>query len=157
MKKLLAVGAVSLALLLLGWGFWPSPAPVRDISFGAFMAEGEAGKFKTVTLTGTQDLEGAYREPQRGPEGERVGKVRTLAPAMLEQNLGARIMGWTLEEPAKLDAFNLIKPSENRWTYRFLFWGPLTLFSLGSLLVAGLVGFLLGRRSAKPTTSTPQV
>lgn len=156
MKKRLAIGAVSLALLLLGWGFWRTPDSVHDIPFRVFMAEGEAGKFKAVTLTGTQDLEGTYREPQQDPEGKRVEKVRALAPAMPEQVLGARIMGWTLVEPTKLDQFRSVKPSGTGWTQRLIFWGPLTLFGLGPLLLAEFVGFLLGRRSAKPPTPNPQ-
>lgn len=156
MKKILALGAVSLALLLLGWGFWRTPDPVHDIPFEVFMAEGEAGKFNAVTLIGTQDLEGTYREPQQGPEGERVEKVRAFAPAMPEHVLGARIMGWTLVEPARLDTFKAVKPSENRWTGAFMFWGPFTLFGLGPLLMAGFVGFMLGRRSAKRSTPTPR-
>ncbi len=115
-----------IVLVLLALQRIPQSSGVREIPFNVFYAEGLAGKYKTVTLTGQQDLEGTYREPQQGPKGERIEKFKTTAPVM--QDLGAKIMAWTLEEPSKLDVFKAVKPSENNWMYMLIFWGPLLVF-----------------------------
>jgi len=123
-SALIWIGIIVLVLLALR--NIQQPVGVREIPFNTFYAEGLAGKYKSVTLTGPQDLEGTYREPIAGPKGERIERFKTTAPPM--QDLGAKIMAWTLEDPPKLDVFKAVKPTDSNWTYMLIFWGPLLVF-----------------------------
>jgi len=98
---------------------------IQEIPFSQFYTEGIEGKYKSVTLTGSE-LEGTYKNPFKNPKGETVDKFKTIAPPM--QDLGTQIMRWKLEDPPKLDEFKAAKPSENNFMYLLVFWGPLLVF-----------------------------
>ena len=103
----------------------PKTNNVQEVPFSTFIAEGVAGKYKTVTLSG-QDVEGTYRASFRNTKGDQIEKFKTIAPPM--QDLGKVILSWRQEEPPKLDEFKATKPSDNQFMYLLIFWGPLLVF-----------------------------
>jgi len=103
----------------------PKTNNVQEVPFSTFIAEGVAGKYKTVTLSG-QDVEGTYRASFRNAKGDQIEKFKTIAPPM--QDLGKVILSWRQEEPPKLDEFRATKPSDNQFMYLLIFWGPLLVF-----------------------------
>ena len=103
----------------------PKTNNVQEVPFSTFIAEGVAGKYKTVTLSG-QDVEGTYRASFRNAKGDQIEKFKTIAPPM--QDLGKVILSWRQEEPPKLDEFKATKPSDNQFMYLLIFWGPLLVF-----------------------------
>jgi cell division protease FtsH len=103
----------------------PKTNNVQEIPFSTFIAEGVAGKYKTVTLSG-QDVEGTYRASFRNVKGDQIEKFKTITPPM--QDLGKVILSWRQEEPPKLDEFKATKPSDNQFMYLLIFWGPLLVF-----------------------------
>jgi cell division protease FtsH len=103
----------------------PKTNNVQEVPFSTFIAEGVAGKYKTVTLSG-QDVEGTYRTSFRNAKGDQIEKFKTIAPPM--QDLGKVILSWRQEEPPKLDEFKATKPSDNQFMYLLIFWGPLLVF-----------------------------
>jgi cell division protease FtsH len=112
-----------IALVLLALRQIPQNNHVQEIPFSTFYTEGVDGKYKTVQLSG-MDIEGTYRTPFQGKNGDTIKSFRTVAPPM--QDLGAKIMAWKLDE--KLDEFKAAKPSENNFMYLLVFWGPLLVF-----------------------------
>ncbi|MBI4913275.1 MAG: ATP-dependent zinc metalloprotease FtsH [Acidobacteria bacterium] len=116
-----------IALVLLALRQIPPSTHIQEIPFSTFMEEGEAGKYRSVTLSG-QDVEGTYRTEFTSRNGEKVKGFKTVAPPM--QDLGRRILDWKLSDPSspKLDEFRAAKPSENNFMYLLVFWGPLLVF-----------------------------
>jgi cell division protease FtsH len=96
---------------------------VNEISFSTFFDEGTKGKYKSVTLSGS-DIEGTYREAVKNERGEKVERFRTIAPQM--QDLGSRILSWKQE--GQLEEFRAAKPNESSWLIYLMFWGPLIVF-----------------------------
>jgi len=126
MMKSALVWVAIIALVLLALNSIPKNSGVQEISFSTFYAEGLAGKYQSVTLTGGVEIEGTYKQEVKNAKGETFKKFKTIAPPM--QDLGAQIMRWNLEEPKKLDDFKANKPSENNLTFYLIFWGPLLVF-----------------------------
>ncbi|HTL99093.1 MAG TPA: ATP-dependent zinc metalloprotease FtsH [Holophagaceae bacterium] len=123
MMKSVLVWLGIIALLVLVFRMFPPTTRVNDIPFSTFYMDGQAGKYKTVTLSGL-DLEGTYRQPVKNAQGQDVDKFKTIAPPM--QDLGAKILSWKQE--GQLDEFSAQKPSDNSWSVYLLFWGPLIVF-----------------------------
>ncbi len=116
-----------IALVLLALRQIPQNSHVQEIPFSTFMEEGEAGKFRSVTLSG-MDVEGTYKVAFKNKSGEDIKSFKTVAPPM--QDLPRRILEWKISDPAnpKLDEFRAAKPSENNFMYLLVFWGPLLVF-----------------------------
>lgn len=114
-----------IVLVLLALRTLPQNTAVHEIPFSTFYKEGMDGKYKRVTLTGS-DIEGEYKQETKNQKGEVVKGFKTVAPPMLD--LGAKIMAWSLEDPPKLDEFRAAKPNENNFTFYLIFWGPLLVF-----------------------------
>ncbi len=112
-----------IALVLLALRQIPQNNHTQEIPFSTFYTEGVDGKYKTVQLSG-MDIEGTYRTPFQGKNGDTIKGFRTVAPPM--QDLGAKIMAWKLDD--KLEEFKAAKPSENNFMYLLVFWGPLLVF-----------------------------
>ena len=123
MMKSLLVWLGILALLFAVFKLFPPTTRVNDIPFSTFYMEGQAGKYKTVTLAGL-DIEGTYRQAVKNTQGQEVDKFKTIAPPM--QDLGAKILSWKQE--GQLDEFSAQKPNDNSWSVYLLFWGPLIVF-----------------------------
>ncbi|HET6330599.1 MAG TPA: ATP-dependent zinc metalloprotease FtsH [Holophagaceae bacterium] len=123
MMKSVLVWLGIIALLVLVFRLFPPTTRVNDIPFSTFYMEGQAGKYKTVTLAGL-DIEGSYRTAVKNAQGQDVDKFKTIAPPM--QDLGAKILSWKQE--GQLDEFSAQKPNDNSWSVYLLFWGPLIVF-----------------------------
>ncbi len=109
-------------LLAMAFRFMPATTHTKPIPFSTFMTEGPEGKFKSVTLTGS-DLEGEYKQPIK-ENGETIDRFKTVAPPM--QNLGQQIMAWKTE--GKLEKFEAAKPSDGMWMTYLIFFGPIIVF-----------------------------
>ncbi|HET8714717.1 MAG TPA: ATP-dependent zinc metalloprotease FtsH [Holophagaceae bacterium] len=123
MMKSVLVWLGIIALLVMVFRLFPPTTRVNEIPFSTFYMEGQAGKYKTVTLSGL-DIEGSYRQAVKNAQGQDVDKFKTIAPPM--QDLGAKILSWKQE--GQLDEFSAQKPSDNSWSVYLLFWGPLIVF-----------------------------
>ncbi|HXC17527.1 MAG TPA: ATP-dependent zinc metalloprotease FtsH [Holophagaceae bacterium] len=123
MMKSVLVWLGIIALLVVVFRLFPPTTRVNDIPFSTFYMEGQAGKYKTVTLAGL-DIEGSYRTAVKNAQGQDVDKFKTIAPPM--QDLGAKILSWKQE--GQLDEFSAQKPNDNSWSVYLLFWGPLIVF-----------------------------
>ncbi|MBP1626046.1 MAG: rane protease FtsH catalytic subunit [Holophagaceae bacterium] len=120
-SALVWIGIILLVLLALKQ--IPQNGRTAEIPFSTFYVEGMEGQYQTITLTG-QDIEGTYKNPKKGANGEMVEKFKTIAPPL--QNLGQAILDWKTE--GKLGEFKAAKPSENNFVYILMFWGPLLVF-----------------------------
>nr|WP_148300514.1 ATP-dependent zinc metalloprotease FtsH [Holophaga foetida] len=120
-SALVWIGIILLVLLALKQ--IPQNGRTVEIPFSTFYAEGTEGQYQSITLTG-QDLEGTYKTPRKGANGETIEKFKTIAPPL--QNLGQAILDWKTE--GKLGEFKAAKPSENNFVYILMFWGPLLVF-----------------------------
>ncbi|MCE1229352.1 MAG: ATP-dependent zinc metalloprotease FtsH [Firmicutes bacterium] len=125
MMKSALLWVAIVALVLLALSNMSRSSGVQEIPFSQFYTEGMEGKYKSVTLSGS-DLEGIYKVPVKNAKNETVTKFKSVAPPT--QDLGAQIMRWRLEEPPKLEEFRAIKPSENNWMVYLIFWGPILVF-----------------------------
>jgi cell division protease FtsH len=123
MMKSVLVWLGIIALLVVVFRLFPPTTRVNDIPFSTFYTEGQAGKYKTITLAGL-DIEGAYRQPVKNAQGQEVDKFKTIAPPM--QDLGSKILSW--KQDGQLDEFSAQKPNDNSWSVYLLFWGPLIVF-----------------------------
>ena len=109
-------------LLAMAFRFMPATTRTKAIPFSTFMTEGPDGKYKSVSLSGS-DLEGEYKQPFK--EGaEVVERFKTVAPPM--QNLSQQIMAWKQE--GKLEKFEAAKPSDGMWMTYLIFFGPIIVF-----------------------------
>ena len=123
MMKSVLVWLSIIVLLVAVFRLFPPSTHVNEVPFSTFYMDGQAGKYKTVTLSGL-DIEGTYRQPIKNAEGQEVDKFKTIAPPM--QDLGAKILSWKQE--GQLEEFSAQKPSDNSWSVYLLFWGPLIVF-----------------------------
>ncbi|MDR1841402.1 MAG: ATP-dependent zinc metalloprotease FtsH [Holophagales bacterium] len=135
MKTLLVWGGI-FVVVLLALNFVNKGAKIREIPFSIFFAEGQTGRYLSVTLTG-QDIEGVYKEPVAGSNKNEVFKeFKTIAPPWPQ--LGQAINDWTREyvtegDPdsgKKLEVFKAAKPSENNFYMMLFFWAPMLIFVL---------------------------
>jgi len=122
MLGLILVWIGTLALILVAVSLLPVYVQVREVPFSTFWAEGSAGAYRSVTLTG-QEAEGFYKVPVKGAYGEDIQRFHTIAPAMPE--LGRTLLDW--QRTGRLEEFGAGREPTPQ-----VFW-------LGSLLAAGLL------------------
>lgn len=121
-KSILVWVGIILVLLLVIKGV-PESGRTQEIPYSTFYTEGQAGKYKTITLSGSE-IEGSYRVPFKNAKNETIDRFKTIAPPM--QDLGSKIMAW--KQDGILDEFKAAKPSESTWSPYLLFLAPMIIF-----------------------------